>query len=59
MDIPFYERLPGKVAILHSIRIPKMPDQKIKFPDGKEKTIAAGATACELNTTILYKKRLL
>jgi hypothetical protein len=47
MDTPFYERLPGEVTILHSIRIPNGPDQKIKFPDGKEKQIGAGATACE------------
>ncbi|KAJ5747290.1 uncharacterized protein N7511_008986 [Penicillium nucicola] len=45
MDTPFYERLPGEVTILHSIQIPNVPDQKIKFPDGKEKTIGAGATA--------------
>ncbi|CAI7621547.1 hypothetical protein N7533_013140 [Penicillium manginii] len=45
MDTPFYERLPGEVTILHSIRIPNVPDQKIKFPDGKEKQIGAGATA--------------
>ncbi|OQD85085.1 hypothetical protein PENANT_c011G06737 [Penicillium antarcticum] len=45
MDTPFYERLPGEVTILHSIRIPNVPDQKIKFPDGKEKNIGAGATA--------------
>ncbi|KAJ5782869.1 hypothetical protein N7457_004643 [Penicillium paradoxum] len=45
MDTPFYERLPGEVTILHSIRIPNVPDQKIKFPDGKEKSIGAGATA--------------
>ncbi|KAK4870436.1 hypothetical protein LT330_004784 [Penicillium expansum] len=45
MDTPFYERQPGEVTILHSIRSPNVPDQKIKFPDGKEKTIGAGATA--------------
>ncbi|ETS77215.1 hypothetical protein PFICI_11089 [Pestalotiopsis fici W106-1] len=44
MDTPFYERLPGEVTVLHSIQIPKIPDQKIKFPDG-EKEIGAGATA--------------
>ena len=47
MDTPFYERLPGEVTILHSIRIPNVPDQRIKFPDGKEKVVGAGATACE------------
>lgn len=50
MDTPFYERLPGEVTILHSIQIPKVPDQKIKFPDGTEKTVAAGATACKNNS---------
>lgn len=50
MDTPFYERLPGQVTILHCIRLPALPDQKIKFPDGKEKTVAAGATACRSNT---------
>ncbi|KAJ5087123.1 Taurine catabolism dioxygenase TauD/TfdA [Penicillium angulare] len=45
MDTPFYERLPGEVTILHSIRIPNLPDQKIKFPDGSTKAIGAGATA--------------
>lgn len=47
MDTPFYERLPGKVTILHAVKAPKLPDQRLKFPDGKEKEIAAGATACE------------
>ncbi|KAJ5376404.1 hypothetical protein N7509_013290 [Penicillium cosmopolitanum] len=45
MDTPFYERLPGEVTILHSIRSPNLPDQKVKFPDGQEKQIGAGATA--------------
>lgn len=46
MDTPFYERLPGEVTVLHSIRIPALPDQKIKFPDGTDKSIGAGSTAC-------------
>lgn len=46
MDTPFYERLPGEVTILHSIKAPELPDQKLRFPDGKEKSIGAGATAC-------------
>ncbi|KAJ5128495.1 Taurine catabolism dioxygenase TauD/TfdA [Penicillium atrosanguineum] len=54
MDTPFYERLPGEVTILHSIRIPNMPDQKIKFPGGKEKQIAAGATACKSKIRSLF-----
>lgn len=47
MDTPFYERLPGEVTILHAIQVPDLPDQKLKFPDGAEKTIGAGATACK------------
>lgn len=47
MDTPFYERLPGEVTILHSIKIPNLPDQKIKFPDGSGKSVGAGATACK------------
>ena len=53
MDTPFYERLPGEVTILHSIKIPNLPDQKIKFPDGSEKPVGAGATACKLRHTHL------
>ncbi|GME31363.1 Alpha-ketoglutarate dependent xanthine dioxygenase [Neofusicoccum parvum] len=45
MDTPLYERLPGEVTILHGVQIPKVPDQKIKFENGEEKTIAAGSTA--------------
>ncbi|KAI8254848.1 putative dioxygenase [Colletotrichum sp. SAR 10_77] len=45
MDTPFYQRLPGEVTILHAVKVPNLPDQKLKFPDGKEKNIAAGATA--------------
>ncbi|KAH8651228.1 alpha-ketoglutarate dependent xanthine dioxygenase [Xylariales sp. PMI_506] len=45
MDTPFYERLPGEVTVLHSVQIPKLADQKIRFPGGKEKVIGAGATA--------------
>lgn len=47
MDTPFYERLPGEVTILHAIQVPDLPDQKLKFPDGVEKVIGAGATACK------------
>lgn len=47
MDTTLYERLPGEVTILHGVRIPKVPDQKIKFENGEDKTIAAGSTACE------------
>ncbi|KAI8651878.1 hypothetical protein LRP88_10876 [Fusarium phalaenopsidis] len=45
MDTPFYERLPGEVTILHAVKVPQLPDQKLKFPNGKIKEIAAGATA--------------
>ncbi|EXF83958.1 alpha-ketoglutarate dependent xanthine dioxygenase [Colletotrichum fioriniae PJ7] len=38
-------RLPGEVTILHAVKVPNLPDQKLKFPDGKEKSIAAGSTA--------------
>lgn len=52
MDTPFYERLPGEVTILHSIRIPNVPDQKLKFANGEEKTIGAGATACKARSAV-------
>ncbi|KAF4125335.1 Alpha-ketoglutarate dependent xanthine dioxygenase [Geosmithia morbida] len=45
MDTPFSERLPGEVTILHGVQVPQMPDQKLKFPDGTEKKIAANAMA--------------
>ncbi|PYH95625.1 alpha-ketoglutarate dependent xanthine dioxygenase [Aspergillus ellipticus CBS 707.79] len=45
MDTPFYERLPGQVTVLHSVRVPNLPDQKLHFPEGQHKGIAAGATA--------------
>lgn len=45
MDTPFYERLPGEVTILHAVQVPQLPDQRLKFPDGAEQEIAAGATA--------------
>ncbi|KAF4773743.1 TfdA family Taurine catabolism dioxygenase TauD [Colletotrichum scovillei] len=45
MDTPFYQRLPGEVTVLHAVKVPNLPDQKLKFPDGKEKSIAAGSTA--------------
>lgn len=47
MDAPLYENLPGFATILHSIEVPELPDQKIRFPDGEEMDITAGATACE------------
>ncbi len=46
MDTPFYARLPGEVTILHAVKVPNLADQKLKFPDGQEVEIAAGATAC-------------
>lgn len=52
MDTPFYERLPGEVTVLHAVKVPNLPDQRLKFPDGKEKSIAAGATACKSNLSI-------
>ncbi|KAH9906293.1 alpha-ketoglutarate dependent xanthine dioxygenase [Xylariomycetidae sp. FL2044] len=44
MDAPLYERLPGFVTSLHSLRIPALPDQKIVFPRGQAMPVAAGAT---------------
>ncbi|KAL3462636.1 alpha-ketoglutarate dependent xanthine dioxygenase [Aspergillus heterothallicus] len=45
MDAPLYEVLPGRVTTLHCIETPNMEDQKIRFADGEELAIAAGATA--------------
>ncbi|KAH9810916.1 alpha-ketoglutarate dependent xanthine dioxygenase [Teratosphaeria destructans] len=45
MDAPLYENLPGFVTSLLCHQIPDLPDQKLKFPDGSEIQIAAGATA--------------
>lgn len=52
MDTPFYERLPGEVTILHAVKVPKLPDQFLKFPDGKVKEIGAGATACKFASAL-------
>ena len=51
MDAPLYEHLPGFVTSLLCHEVPELPDQKICFPDGSEKAIAAGATACKLAAT--------
>ncbi|KAK7954122.1 sulfonate dioxygenase [Apiospora saccharicola] len=45
MDAPLYERLPGFVTSLHSIKNPVLPDQKLRFPSGEVMPISAGATA--------------
>ncbi|KAK7934907.1 sulfonate dioxygenase [Apiospora marii] len=45
MDAPLYERLPGYVTSLHSLKNPVLPDQKLRFPSGEVMPIAAGATA--------------
>ncbi|KAK8066203.1 Clavaminate synthase-like protein [Apiospora hydei] len=45
MDAPLYERLPGYVTSLHSLKNPDLPDQKLRFPSGEILPIAAGATA--------------
>ncbi|KAF2770532.1 alpha-ketoglutarate dependent xanthine dioxygenase [Teratosphaeria nubilosa] len=45
MDAPLYENLPGFVTSLLCHQIPDLPDQKLKFPDGSEMQIDAGATA--------------
>lgn len=47
MDMPAYENLPGFVTSLHAIEVPKIPDQKLQFPDGQKMSIAAGATLCK------------
>ncbi|KAK8136158.1 sulfonate dioxygenase [Apiospora sp. TS-2023a] len=45
MDAPLYERLPGFVTSLHSLKNPALPDQKLQFPSGEVMPISAGATA--------------
>ncbi|KAL1857643.1 hypothetical protein VTK73DRAFT_7993 [Phialemonium thermophilum] len=45
MDAPAYERLPGFVTSLLSLKTPRQPDQKLKFPDGRTVLIPTGATA--------------
>lgn len=47
MDAALYENLPGIVTSLHAIEVPKVPAQKLQFPDGKIMDVAAGATLCE------------
>lgn len=47
MDAPLYERLPGYVTSLISLKNPELPDQKIRFPSGEVLEIPAGATACK------------
>ena len=46
MDASLYERLPGFVTSLHSIKNPSLPDQKLRFPGGEVMDIPAGGTAC-------------
>ena len=46
MDAPLYERLPGRVTIIHGIRVPEGENQKIVFENGKTLPVAPGATAC-------------
>ncbi|KAK8038315.1 sulfonate dioxygenase [Apiospora phragmitis] len=45
MDAPLYERLPGYVTSLHSLKNPDLPDQKLRFTTGEVLPIPAGATA--------------
>lgn len=47
MDAPFYDRLPGIATTLHAVKIPALPDQKLKFSNDEVMPIAAGATACK------------
>ncbi|KAL1591490.1 hypothetical protein SLS60_011882 [Paraconiothyrium brasiliense] len=44
MDAALYENLPGIVTSLHAIEVPKVPAQKLQFPDGQTMDVAAGAT---------------
>jgi hypothetical protein len=46
MDAPLYERLPGRVTVIHGILVPTGQDQKVVFEDGKVLPVAPGATAC-------------
>jgi len=46
MDAPLYEKLPGQVTTLHCLKIPELPDQKLRFADQSTMPVAAGATAC-------------
>ncbi|KAH6692095.1 alpha-ketoglutarate dependent xanthine dioxygenase [Leptodontidium sp. MPI-SDFR-AT-0119] len=45
MVMPCYEALPGRVTLVHGVKIPKAPDQKVVFENGTVLRIAAGATA--------------
>lgn len=47
MVMPCYEALPGRVTLVHGVKIPKAPDQKVVFENGTVLRIAAGATACK------------
>lgn len=47
MDAPLYENLPGFVTSIRAVEVPKIPQQKLQFPDGANMTIAAGATLCK------------
>ncbi|OAG06576.1 alpha-ketoglutarate dependent xanthine dioxygenase [Paraphaeosphaeria sporulosa] len=44
MDAALYENLPGIVTSLHAIEVPKVPKQRLQFPQGEIMDVAAGAT---------------
>ncbi|TID22666.1 alpha-ketoglutarate dependent xanthine dioxygenase-1 [Venturia nashicola] len=44
MDAPLYENLPGFVTSIRAIEVPKIPRQKLQFPDDTNMDLAAGST---------------
>lgn len=52
-DAPLYEHLPGKVTLIHGLVVPKLPDQKVRFDDGENMELQAGATCCNTLTLSL------
>ncbi|QDS68742.1 hypothetical protein FKW77_004626 [Venturia effusa] len=44
MDAPLYENLPGFVTSIRAVEVPKIPRQKLQFPDGASMDVAAGST---------------
>lgn len=52
MDAPLYESLPGFVTSIRAVEVPKIPRQKLQFPDGSSMEIAAGSTLCKNQSTL-------
>jgi len=44
LDNPLYERLPGKVTVMHSLVVPDSPPQRVVFENGDVLPLAAAAT---------------